>query len=69
MSENARVLILFGSESDRAVMQEASTVLENLGVPCRLETASAHRSPDRVRDSATAVFPNLWSAHIVFFTL
>jgi len=50
MSENARVLILFGSESDRAVMEEASTVLQNLGVSSRLETASAHRSPDRVRE-------------------
>jgi phosphoribosylaminoimidazole carboxylase PurE protein len=50
MSENVRVLILFGSESDRAVMEEASKVLQNLGVPCRLEAASAHRSPDRVRE-------------------
>jgi len=50
MSESARVLILFGSESDRAVMEEASKVLHDLGVTCRLETASAHRSPDVVRE-------------------
>jgi len=50
MSEKARVLILFGSESDRAVMEEAAKVLESLGVGSRMETASAHRSPDRVRE-------------------
>ena len=50
MSENARVLILFGSDSDRAVMEESAKVLESFGVAFRLETASAHRSPDRVRD-------------------
>ncbi|HYR52206.1 MAG TPA: 5-(carboxyamino)imidazole ribonucleotide mutase [Candidatus Dormibacteraeota bacterium] len=50
MSEKARVLILFGSDSDRAVMEEAAKVLESFGVGSRLETASAHRSPDRVRE-------------------
>jgi phosphoribosylaminoimidazole carboxylase PurE protein len=52
MSEKARVLILFGSDSDRAVMEEAAKVLESFGVAARMETASAHRSPDRVRDLA-----------------
>ncbi len=50
MSEKARVLILFGSESDRAVMEEAAKVLTDLGVGSRMEVASAHRSPDRVRE-------------------
>jgi phosphoribosylaminoimidazole carboxylase PurE protein len=50
MTEKARVLILFGSDSDRAVMEEAAKVLESFGVTSRLETASAHRSPDRVRE-------------------
>ena len=50
MSPNARVLILFGSESDRAAMEESSRVLETFGVAYRMEVASAHRSPDRVRD-------------------
>ena len=50
MAEKTRVLILFGSDSDRAVMEEAAKVLEQFGVPSRMETASAHRSPDRVRD-------------------
>src|ERR1700740_714600 len=50
MSEKTRVLILFGSDSDRAVMEEAAKVLEGFGVGARLETASAHRSPDRVKE-------------------
>jgi len=50
MSSKARVLILFGSDSDRAVMEEASKVLEGFGVLARMEAASAHRSPDRVRE-------------------
>jgi phosphoribosylaminoimidazole carboxylase PurE protein len=31
-------------------MEEAAKVLESLGIGSRLEVASAHRSPDRVRD-------------------
>ncbi|MBI4364799.1 MAG: 5-(carboxyamino)imidazole ribonucleotide mutase [Candidatus Latescibacteria bacterium] len=50
MSEKPRVLILFGSESDRATMEETARVLEGLGIAHRLEQASAHRAPDRVRD-------------------
>jgi len=50
MSSKARVLILFGSDSDRSVMEEASKVLESFGVLARMEIASAHRSPDRVRE-------------------
>jgi phosphoribosylaminoimidazole carboxylase PurE protein len=54
MSEKARVLILFGSDSDRAVMEETAKVLEGFGVASRMETASAHRNPDRVRDLVRA---------------
>ncbi|HEY2924007.1 MAG TPA: 5-(carboxyamino)imidazole ribonucleotide mutase [Candidatus Eisenbacteria bacterium] len=54
MSEKARVLILFGSDSDRAVMEETAKVLESFGVASRMETASAHRNPDRVRDLVRA---------------
>ena len=50
MNEKPRVLILYGSESDRATMEETGRVLESLGVAHRFEQASAHRSPDRVRD-------------------
>lgn len=48
-----KVLILMGSESDRDTMNRAVTVLEELNVPCRLEVASAHRTPQRVRTLVT----------------
>jgi len=44
-----RVLILIGSESDREVMSKACETLDSLGITNRLEVASAHRSPERVR--------------------
>jgi phosphoribosylaminoimidazole carboxylase PurE protein len=50
MSKNPRVSILFGSESDRSVLEETARVLDSLGVAYEMEQASAHRSPDRVRE-------------------
>src|SRR2546427_9401209 len=50
MSPKPRVSILFGSESDRPVMEEAARLLESFGVPHEMEQASAHRNPDKVRD-------------------
>ena len=50
MSVKAKVAILFGSESDRATMEEAARVLDSFGIAHEMEVASAHRSPDRVRD-------------------
>jgi phosphoribosylaminoimidazole carboxylase PurE protein len=50
VSEKIQVLVLFGSESDRATMEETSRVLRSFGVPHELAQASAHRSPDRVRE-------------------
>jgi 5-(carboxyamino)imidazole ribonucleotide mutase len=45
-----KVAILIGSESDRPVLEEAVKVLDRLGIPSEMEQASAHRSPDRVRE-------------------
>ena len=42
----ARVGIVMGSESDRAVMEEALHVLEEYGVPGEIAVRSAHRTPD-----------------------
>jgi 5-(carboxyamino)imidazole ribonucleotide mutase len=50
MNPKARVSILFGSESDRATMEESAKLLESFGVAHEMEQASAHRNPDRVRD-------------------
>lgn len=50
MSTKPKVAILFGSESDRATMEETARVLRSLGIEHEMEQASAHRSPDRVRE-------------------
>ena len=50
MSVKGKVAILFGSESDRATMEEAARVLDSFGIGHEMEMASAHRSPDRVRE-------------------
>ncbi len=43
------VLILMGSDSDAPVMQPAADLLKELGIPCEMTVASAHRSPARVQ--------------------
>ena len=45
---NISVLILMGSDSDAPVMKGAVDLLTELGVPCEMTVASAHRSPERV---------------------
>ena len=44
-----QVQILIGSDSDAPIMQKTVEVLKQLGVSCHMTVASAHRSPDRVR--------------------
>ena len=44
-----QVQILMGSDSDAPTMQRAVDVLRDLGISCHMTVASAHRSPDRVR--------------------
>lgn len=41
-----RVGLVMGSESDRAVMEEATRVLDDFGVGWELAVRSAHRTPD-----------------------
>ncbi|GAB4389407.1 MAG: 5-(carboxyamino)imidazole ribonucleotide mutase [Thermodesulfovibrionales bacterium] len=48
-----KVLIVMGSESDLAVMEEAAGVLGELAIPFEMTVASAHRSPERVRAMAS----------------
>ncbi|MGH7587187.1 MAG: 5-(carboxyamino)imidazole ribonucleotide mutase [Gemmatimonadota bacterium] len=48
----ARVLIVAGSESDRAVVEKAEQVLREAGIGYRVEVASAHRTPERVAELA-----------------
>jgi len=49
-----RVGIAMGSESDRAVMEEAGRVLADHGVEYEIVVRSAHRTPDATRSWARA---------------
>ncbi|MDI3280648.1 MAG: 5-(carboxyamino)imidazole ribonucleotide mutase [Bacillota bacterium] len=46
--------IVLGSDSDLPAVQEAAAVLEELEIPFELTIASAHRTPERVREYAAS---------------
>jgi 5-(carboxyamino)imidazole ribonucleotide mutase len=46
MSENARVGIVMGSDSDWPTMQDAATALGEFDIPFEADVISAHRMPD-----------------------
>ena len=54
MTHAARVAILFGSESDRSTMEETAKLLDSFGVGHEMHQASAHRSPEKVREIVAA---------------
>jgi 5-(carboxyamino)imidazole ribonucleotide mutase len=45
-----QVLIVLGSKSDAPVAKKASDILKEFGVSSQTVVASAHRTPDRVRE-------------------
>lgn len=45
-----KVLILMGSESDKPVMQETQNYLQYFNITGDMVVASAHRTPDKVRE-------------------
>jgi 5-(carboxyamino)imidazole ribonucleotide mutase len=47
------VLIVMGSDSDIAVMEEAASILRQFGIPFEMRISSAHRCPDRTAALAT----------------
>ncbi|WMS86790.1 5-(carboxyamino)imidazole ribonucleotide mutase [Pleionea litopenaei] len=47
------VSIIMGSQSDWPVMEEATKVLEQLGVPYEAKVVSAHRTPERLYEFAS----------------
>jgi 5-(carboxyamino)imidazole ribonucleotide mutase len=55
-----KVTVLVGSKSDLEIAEKVKVRLTDLGVPCEVHVASAHRNPDKVdrlvRDPATDVF-------------
>ncbi|HXX53405.1 MAG TPA: 5-(carboxyamino)imidazole ribonucleotide mutase [Thermodesulfovibrionales bacterium] len=48
-----RVLVMMGSDSDLSVVQETATILKELGISYEMTIASAHRTPELVRELAT----------------
>ncbi len=53
MSDASPIIgIIMGSTSDWDTMQEASAILQMLGVPHECKVVSAHRTPDRLYDYA-----------------
>ncbi len=49
-----QVAIIMGSESDLKIMNDAAEVLGHLGVEFELTVVSAHRTPQRMIDYASA---------------
>jgi len=50
-----RILILSGSESDKAIVDKVTEGLKEFGVECRAEVASAHRTPEKLEKLIIAV--------------
>ncbi|MBI2864466.1 MAG: 5-(carboxyamino)imidazole ribonucleotide mutase [Chloroflexi bacterium] len=42
--------VVMGSESDRPVMQETASILDQMGIPHETYVISAHRTPDKARE-------------------
>jgi 5-(carboxyamino)imidazole ribonucleotide mutase len=57
-----KVLIIMGSQSDEAVMNECKNWLNWFGIENTMEVASAHRNPDRVRELMINARPNGYGA-------
>lgn len=54
MSDDAKIGIIMGSQSDWPTMQLAADILRELDVPHEVKIVSAHRTPDRMYDYAKA---------------
>jgi len=68
--------ILMGSASDLPVMEEASKVLDELGIPWEAHVCSAHRNPEKTaayaagaaaRGLAVLIAGAGWAAHLAGF--
>ena len=55
---SGRVLVMMGSESDRAIMQKGVDVLAEAGVDVEVVVSSAHRDPVRTADIASSAEEN-----------
>lgn len=59
-----KVLIIMGSQTDEAVMQESSKWLTWFGIENTMIVASAHRNPDKVRELMVTAKDNGYGAVI-----
>jgi len=55
---SAKVAVIMGSASDWPTMKEASDILDQLGVEHHVEVISAHRTPDKMIEFASAAADN-----------
>ncbi len=46
----AKVAVIMGSKSDWSCMQEATQIMDRLGVSYEVEVVSAHRTPDKLME-------------------
>ncbi len=61
-----KIGIVMGSDSDLPVVEKATAVLKELGVPYEAHIYSAHRTPVEARDFALAARENGYGAIICF---
>lgn len=59
-----KVMIIMGSQTDEAVMQESSKWLDWFGIANEMIVASAHRNPDKVRELMVTAQENGFGAVI-----
>ena len=52
MSEDIKIGIIMGSQSDWPTMKPAADILDELGISQEVKIVSAHRTPDRMYDYA-----------------
>ena len=52
MSNNSRIALVMGSDSDWPIMQEAAEILDEFKVRFEAQVLSAHRMPDEMADFA-----------------
>ena len=77
MSEQKPLVgVVMGSASDKEVMKECVTVLQELGIPYEVKVSSAHRTPDQTRRFAEGaagrgleviIAGAGWAAHLAGF--
>ena len=54
MSDDIKIGIIMGSQSDWPTMKPAADILDELGIAHEVKIVSAHRTPDRMYDYAKA---------------